>query len=160
MKKITRLFFAAALAALSLTACGKDPKLAQFRNSIDEFCTKVSEIDNSINAIDAQSENASSELLSDLDELDLVFQSFAELDFPEKFDYLEELADESSQYMTEAVSSYHDAYADNSYDETTAAYAKENYSRAYKRVQIIITFLHGETPDNKDLLIEYDTSSE
>ena len=37
-----------------------------------------------------------------------------------------------------------------------AEYAKENYSRAYKRVQIIISFLHGEEPQDPDLTIEYD----
>lgn len=155
MKNKVRILFAAVLIVFLLTACGEDPELTQFRNSIDEFCTKVSEIDTSINNIDAQSENATSELLSYLDELDLVFQSFAELDFPEEFDHLEDLADESSQYMTEAVTSYHAAYSNNSYNQDAAEYAKSNYSRAYKRVQIIITFLHGEKPSDADLTIEY-----
>lgn len=155
MKNKVRMLFAAVLIGILLTACGENPELAQFRNSVDEFCTKISEIDTSINNIDAQSENAISELLSCLDELDLAFQAFARLDFPEEFDYLEELADESSQYMTEAVSSYHDAYSNNSYDQNTAEYAKSNYSRAYKRIQIIITCLHGEKPSDADLTIEY-----
>lgn len=155
MKNKVRMLFAAVLTVILLTACGEDPELTQFRNSIDDFCTKVSEIDTSINNIDAQSENAISELLSYLDELDLAFQSFAGLDFPEEFDYLEDLADESSEYMTEAVTSYHAAYSNNSYDQYIAEYAKSNYSRAYKRVQIIITFLHGETPSDADLTIEY-----
>lgn len=155
MKNKVRMLFAAVLTGILLTACGEDPELTQFRNNVDEFCTKISEIDTSINNIDAQSENAISELLSYLDELDLTFQSFARLDFPEEFDYLEELADESSQYMTEAVSSYHDAYSNNSYNQYTAEYAKSNYSRAYKRIQIIITCLHGEKPSDADLTIEY-----
>ena len=156
MKKQVRMLFAAVLSSVMLTACGEDPELAQFRHSIDEFCTRVSEIDTSINNIDAQSDNATTELLSYLDELDLVFQSFARLDFPEEFDYLEDLADESSEYMTKAVSSYHDAYGGDTYDPYSAEYAKQNYSRAYKRVQIIITFLHGEKPDDADLTIEYE----
>lgn len=147
---------------IALTACGEDPELVQFRNSVDDFCTKISEIDTSINQIDAESDEAVSELLSYLDELDLVFQSFAELDFPEEFDYLEELADDSSSYMTEAVESYHEAYSNSSYNEYMAEYADENYARAYKRIQIIIAFLHGEEPDDADLTIEYssDESSE
>ena len=155
MKNKVRILFAAVLASAMLTGCGEDPELTRFRQSMDEFCTKVSEIDSSINSIDAESENATDELLSDLDELELVFQSFAELDFPEEFDYLEELADESSECMTEAVKSYHEAFSNGSYNEYTAEYAKEYYSRAYKRVQIIITFLHGEEPDDADLSIEY-----
>lgn len=143
------------LAAVLLTACGEDSALTRFRKSIDDFCTKISEIDTSINNIDAESETAASDLLAYLDDLDLVFQSFSELDFPEEFDYLEELADESSEYMTEAVKSYHEAFGNTSFDEQTAEYARQNYSRAYKRVQIIISFLHGEEPLDPDLTIEY-----
>lgn len=150
------MLFASVLVLFILTACGEDPELTRFRQNMDEFCTKVSQIDNSINSIDAESENATKELLSYLDELDLVFQSFAKLDFPEEFDYLEDLAGESSECMTEAVKSYHEAFSNGSYNQYTAEYAKEYYSRAYKRVQIIITFLHGEEPDDADLTIEYD----
>lgn len=135
---------------LSLTACGTDPETVKFKTEIDDFCTSISEIDTAINSLDAESETAVKELLAYLDELDLKFQYFAKLDFPEEFDYLESLADESGAYMTEAVKSYHEVYSNNSYNETTAEYAKENYSRAYKRVQIIITFLHGEEPENVD----------
>lgn len=156
MKKKVRMLFASVLVLFILTACGEDPELTRFRQNMDEFCTKVSQIDNSINSIDAESENATKELLSYLDELDLVFQSFAKLDFPEEFDYLEDLAGESSECMTEAVKSYHEAFSNGSYNQYTAEYAKEYYSRAYKRVQIIITFLHGEEPDDADLTIEYD----
>ena len=83
MKNKVRMLFAVVLSAVMLTACGEDPELTQFRKSVDDFCTKVSEIDTSINSIDAQSEEAATELLENLDELDLVFQSFARLDFPE-----------------------------------------------------------------------------
>lgn len=151
MKGKVCLLLAVLLTVVSLTACGEDPSLTQFRNNIDSFCTKISVIDNSINSIDAQSDNAVSELLSNLDELNSAFQSFADLDFPEEFDYLEELADKSSEYMSTAASSYHDAYRNNSFNESMAEYAKENLSRAYKCIQIIITVLHGDTPDDSDL---------
>ncbi len=146
---------AAILTAIMLTACGEDPLLAQFRKDMDAFCTKISEIDTAINSIDADADNATSELLACLDDLDIVFQAFARLDFPEEFDYLESLADESSEFMTEAVKNYHDAYSNNSYNESIAQYAKQYYIKAYKRVQIIISFLHGEIPSDADLTIEY-----
>lgn len=149
-----RLLIAGFLSSVILTACGEDPELTQFRNSVESFCTKISQIDTEINSIDASSGDAVTKLLSCLDELEDAFQGFAELDFPEEFDYLEELAGQAGDYMSTAVSSYHDAYGGASYDEYTAAYASENYSRAYKRIQIIITFLHGETPEDVDLKIE------
>jgi len=143
------------LAAFSLTACGdnSNPELANFKTEIDDFCTAISEIDTSINTLDANSEDATTKLLSYLDDLDAEFQDFAELDFPGEFDYLESLADEAGYYMTEAVTNYHKAYSNDSYDENTAEYAKQNYARAYKRIQIIITFLHGEEPEDVDLVI-------
>lgn len=158
MKKRISFIFPALFAAAILTACGEDSELAKFRKSMDDFCTRISEIDDSINHIDAQSDDATTELLDCLDDLDSTFQDFARLDFPQEFDYLEDLADESSEYMTEAVKNYHDAYGGDSYDEYTAEYAKQNYSRAYKRVQIIISFLHGEEPTDADLSIEYQTN--
>ncbi len=156
MKKRITAITMGVLTALSLTACGSDPELTKFKNEMDHFCTAISEIDTSINNLDAESETAINELLGYLNELDTEFQDFAELDFPEEFDYLESLADESSEYMTEAVKSYHDACSNNSYNEYTAQYAKENYARAYKRVQIIITFLHGEEPEDVDLTMTTD----
>jgi hypothetical protein len=80
------------------------------------------------------------------------------LDFPTEFDYLESLADEASAYMTQAVESYHEAYSNGGYNQLTADYAKENYARAYKRIQIIITFLHGEQPENVNLTTAEETA--
>lgn len=151
MKRKVILFLTAFMTAILLTACGEDPELTQFRKSIDDFCTRISEIDTSINSIDASSDNAVDELLSCLDDLKLVFQNFGKLDFPEEFDYLENTAKEASDYMTTAVDSFHEAYGQNSYNEYTAAYAQENYNRAYKRIQIIISFLHGTPPEDEDL---------
>ena len=94
-----------------------------------------------------------------LDQLDSAFQDFAALDFPTEFDYLESLADEASEYMTTAVESYHDAYDNGGYNQLTADYAKENYARAYKRIQIIITFLHGEQPEDVNLTTAEETAA-
>jgi len=155
-KKKFCVLMAAVLTAAILTACGEDPELVQFRKSIDELFDKISQIDSAMNGIDAESEGAVEELLAHLDDLDLVFQSFAKLDFPEEFDYLEATADEASQYMTTAVENYHEAYSNGSYNEYTAEYAYGNYSRACKRIQIIISFLHGEKPDDVDIISQED----
>lgn len=139
------------LMIFNLSGCGTDPELTQFKNEIDAFCTAISEIDTSINNVDAQSEYAISELLGYLNDLEEEFENFSKLDFPEEFDYLESLADEASQYMTTAVECYKEVYSADSFDEGKAEFAKENYSRAYKRIQIIISFLHGEEPTDIDL---------
>lgn len=161
MKKKTTLLFTTFLTcALLLTGCGENKELTKFRENMDDFCTKISIIDTSINEIDADSDNAVDELLSNLDELKVTFNEFAELDFPKEFDYLESIAQEASDYMDTAVSSYHDAYSNDSYNEFTAEYAQGNYARAYKRIQIIISFLHGETPEDVNIIENESSTAE
>lgn len=137
---------AASLSAIVLGACGTDPEIITFTRDLDTFCTAVADLNDSINNIDAEADNAAALALGYLDRLDEQFQSFAEMDFPEDFDYLEPLADEAGEYMKEAVASYHQAYEAPSYDEDTAAYARENSARAFKRVQVILQIMHGEDP--------------
>ncbi|MDR2045015.1 MAG: hypothetical protein LBQ15_11805 [Clostridium sp.] len=143
------------LLCLSVTGCGKQSELPQFQAQIEEFCTRISAIDTSMNGIDASSDTAIEELLEDLDSLDLEFQGLKEMDFPDEFDYLEDVSREASDYMAQAVASYHEAFGSGSYHEALAEYAKQYYSRAYKRIQVILSFLHGEEPDDSaDLTIE------
>lgn len=161
MKKKAALLLSALLTcSILLTGCGEDQELTQFKKNMDSFCTQISDIDTSINGIDAESDNAVEELLSDLDQLKIAFNDFAKFDFPEEFDYLEPIAQEASDYMDTAVASYHDAYSNDSYNEYTAEYAHGNYSRAYKRIQIIISFLHGETPEGVDIVTTTENPAE
>ncbi len=146
MKRKIFPILAGILTLASLTACGTDPKIAQFQRDMDEFCTAVADLNESINSIDAESDNAASLALDYLDQLDKQFQEFAEMDFPEEYDYMESLADEAGDYMAEAVKSYHEAYAGDGYDKETADYARENSARAFKRVQVILDLLHGKDP--------------
>lgn len=138
----------AAICLLLLCSCGGNPVNAKFNNEINEFCDNISTIDAKINAINVEAEEnslryATSDLLSYLDELEIEFMKFSNLDFPEEFDYLEDMAKEAGTYMTEAVASYHKAYEDG-YNESMEEYARENYSRACKRVQLALALLRGE----------------
>lgn len=154
LKKRIITLILSVLTSACLCGCGDDPEINRFQQEMDAFCIEISNIDTAINSIDADSDDAVDTLLSNLDKLDVSFQDFAAIDFPEQFDYLEDIAKESSQYMTTAVESYHAAYSNDSYNEYTAEYAKENYSRAYKRVQIIISFLHGVVPEDVNITEE------
>jgi len=146
VKKKLATLIAGLLITATLSGCGQDSAITEFKYEIDDFCTQISEIDTSINNIDAGADSAITLLLEYLDDLDAEFQDFTTVDFPEEFDYLESVADEAATYMSEAVKSYKEVYS-NGYNEAMAEYAKENYSRAYKRIQIIITCLHGEEPE-------------
>ena len=110
LKRKILILMTSLLISISLTACGEeDPVMKQFKKDINQFCDQISKIDTEINSINADSEDAPDELLEQLDQLDTLFQTFGEMDFPEEFDYLEEIADESSSYMTTAVENYHKA---------------------------------------------------
>lgn len=143
----------AGICLLMLCGCGGNPIDAKFNGEINEFCDNVSSIDARINAINVEAEESSiryatSDLLSCLDELEVEFMKFSNIDFPEEFDYLEDMAKEAGTYMTEAVASYHKAY-ENGYNENMEVYARENYSRACKRVQVILALLRGEDISNQ-----------
>ncbi len=154
MKKITCFVAGCTLSVLLLSGCGNDSVLATFKEQIDSFCDEISELDSAMNEIDGVADNAKTELLGYLDQLNEKFDKFKDMDFPEDFDYLESLADEAEQYMEEAVTYYHKLYDEAAeFNENFEEYAKENYSRAYKRVQVIISFLHGEKP--QDVEVEY-----
>ena len=152
---ILKLLLPCLVAGTLLTGCGETQDLSKFKGSMEDICSKIAEIDIAINSIDPNKTTAPDELLSYMSDLDIIFQSFGEMDFPHEFDYLEEMADEAASYMTEAVKSYKDAYSNGSYNEYIAEYAGKNYERAYKRLQIVLDFLHGEEPDDATLSIEY-----
>ena len=138
----------AAACLFLLTGCGENPLNAKFNSEINIFCENVSAIGARIDAIQVEAEASSiryatSDLLSYLDELEIEFMKFSNIDFPEEFDYLEDMADEAGRYMTEAAASYHKAYEDG-YHQEMEEYARENYSRACKRVQVIMSLLRGE----------------
>ena len=142
------------LLSFLLTGCNQkenDLETTRLHSEINEFCENLKEIDKSINQItniSADEEGlkaATKELMSNLELLKDEFAKFSNIDFPTEYDYLEKVADEASDYMTEAVNAYHKTYEDN-YTASMEEYALENYKRAYKRVQIIIDVLNGKEP--------------
>lgn len=137
-----------------LCSCSQKEDMSGFKDSMNTFCDQVAKIDVNMNNINAKSDTAKEELLNNLDQLKETFTSFTALDFPSDFDYLEAVRDEAGDYMNEAVDYFHKAYEDASgYRSDYAEYAQQNYERAWKRIQIIIAFLHGETPEDVDIEI-------
>ena len=156
VKKSLAILFSAG--ALVLGACAAPEKdtaaLTDFRNTVDSFCETISSLDTDINA-SGEAENTE-KVLSDLDSLKQAFSDFAQVDFPSDYDYLENLADEASDYMNTAVDSYRQAFEAETKEALEAKYdyAKENYSRAYKRIKVIVSFLNGETSEDATVVSE------
>lgn len=152
-KAIVKIIPVLIISTLLFSGCGRSDELSDFREKIDSFCDKIVMIDSNMNSINPESEGAVRTLLANLDELDIIFAELAEYPVPDNFSYIETLADEASENMTQAVALYHDAYSNGSYNEYTAGYAAEYYARAYKRVKYIIVMLHGEMPEGDDVTI-------
>ena len=129
------------------TGCGDNAEIENYKANMNQFFENVRIFDSSINAIDPSDENAPAALLSLLDSMNTSFEQMAALEVPGGFPGVDELADEASRYMSEAVSCYHQAYEGESFDATAAEMAYYNYECANVRLQYIISILHGNIPE-------------
>ncbi|MDE6204275.1 MAG: hypothetical protein K2G19_12465, partial [Lachnospiraceae bacterium] len=137
-KKCLFCFLLFLLLSGNVTGCGKkDAELKNYKMNMNQFFENVRIFDASINAIDPNSETAVSDLLSLLDSMNTSFSQMASLEVPEGFPGVDVLADEASQYMSEAVSYYHQAYEGESFDAALEDTARQNYERANVRLQYI-----------------------
>lgn len=154
--RITAIF--AVCFSFFLGGCGNNEELDAYKANMNQFFENVRVFDSSINAIDPESDTAVSDLLALLDSMDKSFAQMASLEVPEGFPGVEQLASEASEYMTEAVSYYHQAFEGETYDSALADVAKQNYDRANLRIQYIVSILHGDIPE--EIYTYEDTDSE
>ena len=139
------------LILLFSTGCGTDKELETYKANMETFYADISAYDALINSIDTTSETSVSELLTALDGLEERFTWMASLTVPKEFAVNETLAAQASEYMTNAVALFHQAYEGEPFDNAAAQAAHEYYERANKRVVYILAILHGEMPaDNAD----------
>ena len=141
---------------ISLTGCGNDTVIETYKANMNQFFENIEIYDSSINSIDPNSETATSDLLTLLDSMNTTFAQMATLEVPEGFPGVEQLADEASQYMSDAVTCYHQAY-DNEYDAVMEDVAYQYYQQANLRFQYIVSILHGDIPE--EIFVYEDGSS-
>lgn len=142
------------------SGCGNAAELDAYKANMTQFFENVKTYDAAINSINPESETAVSDLLSVLDAMDNGFAQMASLEVPDGFPGVDELADEASEYMTEAVSCYHQAFEAEPFDTVLADVAKQNYDRANLRLQYIISILHGDIPEEIYVYEDSETSED
>ena len=130
-----------------VTGCGASEEFASFQESVESFYTEVSEIENSIDQIDVQDEEAVTTLLICLEQMKVQFEMLAEMEVPVEFASVEELTDDALEYITEAVRLYTEAFSGDSVNDGYVQAAVENYESAMKRVEYIALLLQGEIPE-------------
>lgn len=136
---------------LFLTGCGEDEALDTYQKEMETFFEHMAEFDENMNAIDVSQEDYVSQLLSYLDALDAEVAWMAELEVPEQFSAVDDLADEASENMRQAVSYFHMAYEAEEFMPNYEEAAREYYERANLRIQYIIMLLHGEIPEGENI---------
>ena len=143
-------------------ACGKQAsegteseEIKVFRQTIDTFNSRIVDIDQAINSIDTMDPSYQTTITSHLTDLNTLFSDFAAVDFPDEFNYLEHLADEASEYMSKAVTSYTTIFSDSTLDSESISVLREeadtNYANAFKRIKVIMTFRNGEVSQDANV---------
>lgn len=133
-------------------------ELDNYRQSVEEFYDEVIAVNDRINAIDAESDNAPQELLDELDTLNQLFQDFAELEVPKEYAAAESLADEAASFMNESVTLYHSSYTDGTFNEFSVGMAYDKYCRSILRINYIGDILQGKPIDDENINIYYEDS--
>lgn len=154
MKKLARAFILS-ICVLTLAGCSKkDEQLENYKSEMQAFTERVTEIVTAIDNIDVSSDTRREELLGYLDELDEEFTNMGNLEVPQQFASVEELADDASANLSKSVALYHQAF-DNveNYDSQFVEAALEYWNRAFKRIEYIGILLQGELPDDESITI-------
>lgn len=146
LKKFT-LLIALMMSMLVFTGCGEKEELTVYEENMKNFYAEISEIENAIAEIDESSENAVNTLLINMEEMAACFQTLANMEVPMEFISIEELADDASAYMDEAVRLYSEAYEEDYVSDALIQAATENYESAMKRINYIAVLLQGEIPE-------------
>ena len=137
---------------MALAGCGEKEELTAFKENINNFYTEVSAIETAISSIDEQSEDAVATLLINLEQMSSQFQQLADMEVPEEFISVEDLADDTASYMHEAVRLYGEAYEEDYVSDSLIQAAAENYESAMKRINYIAVLLQGEIPEGATVI--------
>ena len=158
MKKISALMLTLALSLSVFSGCGEEEvdneALNAYKTQMDSFFTELSDIDEEINGIDPESTESIDALFEEFDKLEVKFAELAAMEVPTDLVYyesIESLSDEASDYMVQANEYLHESFSDTSYNEYTLEASLECYNRANKRIQYIISLIHGELPQDDNI---------
>ncbi len=137
------------ICTLLLTGCSsKAEQVIAFQNELNSVITKMENIHNELESLDVKDKDASGQALEALSSLKDAFEELVAIDVKdEQFSFINDLAIEGSQYMEQAYKFFEGAYTSERFDRETADLAYQYLERATKRINVIITMLHGEVPE-------------
>ncbi len=156
MKKKIALLAVIAFSLIILAGCGDDSELNKYKKEVEKFYEELSERNDAINAINSDTKAASSELLNELDQVNVAFKEFAALEVPREYASVESLADEAATLMDEAVTQYHAAFAGETINDFDASLAYEKYCRAIVRINYIGDLFQGKKLEGEGISVIYE----
>ena len=160
MKKVILTLTILAVSVFTLTGCSDDSELNKYQREVEKFYDELAERNDAINAINSDTQAASSELLDELDKVNVAFKNFADLDVPREYASVESLADEAATLMDEAVTQYHQAFAGETINDFDASMAYEKYCRAIVRINYIGDLFQGKKLEGEGISVIYEEVSE
>lgn len=150
------LIIEAGLLLCLLAGCGRDAALDKYKENMEGYFANIAEINYEMNGIDVSADNyneASEDLLRDMERLNSLTSEMAEFEVPEQFALTESLADEAAENMSQSLELYKELFSDEQFNPSLADGAFEYYERANKRIGYIKSILQGNIPD--ELQISY-----
>lgn len=134
---------------LLFTGCGSNTEaVLAFQNELNSVVLKIEGIHNELEGLDVSKEDASEQALEALSNLKDAFDELSAIEVKdEAYAFISDLAVEGSQYMDQAYKLFEEAFTSTRYDDDTATLAYQYLERASKRINVIITMLHGEVPE-------------
>ncbi len=155
--KKTSALIASILVMSVLFGCGKSSaeseELSKYKESMTSFYNKLSFYNTEINTINPEAEDAPSQLLLVMDQMNEAYKNMASCEIPEEFESISEIAQEAADYMQSANDYYHLAY-DDEFNEDDEDLARQYYERANSRVKVMLEVLHGEIPEGDNVIVE------
>jgi hypothetical protein len=137
-----------------LTGCSSQSseELESYKKSMTVFYDALSDYNEAINNIDPNAEDAKSQLLGYLDEMNETYKTMSLVEIPEEFSGISEISVEAADYLQMADEFYHQAY-DNDFDEESESLASQYYQRANNRAFVMLQVLHGEVPSGEGVTV-------
>lgn len=156
MRMTKRILLISCVSLLWLSGCGEKKELTEFKENMTTFYTEIAHIGEGIEGIAPDAETAVDSLLEGLAKLEHQFQFLADVQVPDEFISIEDLADDAADHMHQAVSYYRQAYEGEQFNESYAEAASKHYENAMKRVGYIASLLQGEIPEDTNVVVTND----
>ncbi|MCD8380659.1 MAG: hypothetical protein LUC95_10175 [Lachnospiraceae bacterium] len=152
------ILFLSLLCAAFLGGCATADtvKIASFEAQISTIIDSIEEINDDMNAVDTDSGSADVKMLAYMKDLSAAIDKLAALEVPSSdYQYVNDLALEAQEYMSEALTLYSQILSTGAeYDPDVAETAFAYYEKACRRVSVIVSLLHGNTPSDVEITYE------